>query len=203
MKKLSLTICLAITFFVTAAVAQTTPSGGQGSQGSSPSMGQPSQQQPGQPGMSQPDNSTGMGQNPDQNNPNQKMDKEKGEKKLKGCVQSQGGQFVLETKKGKAVALTGQDVSAHVGHEVAVKGAWESGGAGASSSAASSGNAGGAEKTFNVASVDMISESCGGKSSKGESKGGYGSSTGTGSAPSSNPSGTGTSNPPSSTAPPQ
>jgi Protein of unknown function (DUF5818) len=201
MKKLSLTICLAITFFVTAAVAQMAPSGGQGSQGSSPSMGQPSRQQPGQPGMTQPDNSTGMGQNPDQNNPNQKT--EKGEKKLKGCVQSSGGQFVLETKKGKAVALTGQDVSAHVGHEVSVKGTWESGaaGAGTSSSSASSGNAG-TEKTFNVASVDMISESCGGKSSKSETKGGYGSSS-TGSTPSSNPSGTGTSNPPSSTAPPQ
>ncbi len=199
MKKLSLTICLALTFFVTAAVAQMTPSGGQGSQGSSPSMGQPSQQQQ-QPGMSQPDNSPGMGQNPDQNNPNQKI--EKSEKKLKGCVQSSGGQFVLETKKGKAVALTGQDVSAHVGHEVSVKGTWESGGAGASSSSASSGSAAGSEKTFNVASVDMISESCGGKSSKGETKGGYGSSS-TGSTPSSNPSGTGTSNPPSSTAPPQ
>ncbi len=193
MKKLSLTICLAITFFVTAAVAQMTPSGGQGTQGSSPSTGQPSQQQP---GTTQPDSSTGMGQTPDQSNPNQKT--EKGEKKLKGCVQSQGGQYVLETKKGKAVALTGQDVSAHVGHEVAVKGTWESGGAGASSSSAPSGSAG-TEKTFSVASVDMISESCGGKSSKGENKGGYGSSSGTGSSPS----GTGTSTPPSSTAPPQ
>ena len=155
MKKVSLAVCLAITFFVAAAVAQMTPSGGQGSQSSSPSMGQPSQQQQ-QPGMSQPDNSsTGMGQNPDQNNPSQKT--EKSEKKLKGCVQSQGGQYVLETKKGKAVNLTGQDVSAHVGHEVSVKGTWESGaaGGGMSSSSTSSGNAG-AEKTFNVASVDKI-----------------------------------------------
>src|SRR6266704_613390 len=188
MKKLSLTICLALTFFVTAAVAQTTPSGGQGSQGSSPSMGQPSQQQPGQPGMSQPDNSTGMGKNPDQNNPNQKMDKEKSEKKLKGCVQSSGGQFVLETKKGKAVALTGQDVSAHVGHEVSVKGTWESGGAaGGMSPSSSSGSASGSEKTFNVASVDMVSDTC--KSGKEK-----GSSGNMGASPSSNPSGTGTGN---------
>ena len=106
---------------------------------------------------------------------------EKGEKKLKGCVQSQGGQYVLETKKGKAVALTGQDVSAHVGHEVSVKGAWESGG-GSMSATSSSGSASGSEKTFNVASVDMISDTCG----KGKSK----AETGTG-ANGTNPAGAG------------
>jgi len=115
---------------------------------------------------------------------------EKGEKKLKGCIQSQGGQYVLETKKGKAVALTGQDVSAHVGHEVSVKGSWESGGGaggGSMSSTSSSGSASGSEKTFHVASVDMISDSCGGKSK--------GSSGSMGASPSgTSPSGTGTGN---------
>jgi hypothetical protein len=99
----------------------------------------------------------------------------KSERKMKGCVQSQGGQYVLETKKGKDVALTGQDVSAHVGHEVAVKGAWEKGG---SMSPTSSGTASSNEKTFNVSSVDMISDTCGGKS-KGKSSGAGAGTTGT------------------------
>ncbi|HEV2714503.1 MAG TPA: hypothetical protein VGU64_04510, partial [Terriglobales bacterium] len=89
----------------------------------------------------------------------------KGEKKLKGCLKSEGGQSVLEEKSGKTVNLTGSDVSAHNGHEVSVHGTWESG---ASASASSSGGAGAkAGKTFNVTSVDMISESCSGAKSKG------------------------------------
>ena len=129
MRKLSLSVCLVFAFFVTSAVAQTTPGGGQGTQSSSPSMSQPAQQQPG--GMNQPDNTTPTAQT-DQNTANQ--NEKGGEHKLKGCVQSQGGQYMLETKKGKTVALAGQDVSAHVGHEVKVKGTWESGMSATSSS---------------------------------------------------------------------
>jgi hypothetical protein len=148
----------------------------------------PGSQQPGQPGVAQPDNSTGMGQT-DQTNPNQNASAKGGEKKLKGCVQSQGGQYVLETKHGKSVALTGQDVSAHVGHEVAVKGMWESGASAGAGVSSSSGGASGGEKTFNVTSVDMISDSCGGKHK--------GSSGNMGTAPNStNPSGSGSNAPP-------
>src|SRR5260370_39064107 len=121
MNRLSLTICFVFTFFVSAAVAQMTPTG---AQAASPSAGQPSQQQP-SPSASQPDAPALAGQ-AEQSNSSQKA--EKGEK-LKGCVQSQGGQFVLETKKGKAIALSGQDVSAHVGHEVSLKGTWDTGAA--------------------------------------------------------------------------
>jgi len=104
---------------------------------------------------------------------------------------------VLETKKGKAVALTGQDVSAHVGHEVSVKGTWESGGAaGGMSPSSSSGSASGSEKTFNVASVDMVSDTC----KSGKEKGSSGSM---GASPSGNPSGTGTGNTGNTTQPPQ
>jgi hypothetical protein len=132
-----------------------------------------------------------MGQ-PDQNSPtdqtgNTSNRPEKSEKKLKGCVQSQGGQYVLETKKGKEVALTGTDVSAHVGHEVAVKGTWEKGGN--SSMSQSSTGASSNEKTFNVTSVDMISDTCGGKSKGKSSDMGNSGSMGNGS----NPAGTGTS----------
>src|ERR1041385_3550645 len=165
MKKITLTAFVAFAFFVAAAVAQTrtTPGGSQGTTGSSPSTSQPGYPGGQQPGMSQPDSSTQSGQmgQTDQSNTGMNSSEKgaKGEKKIKGCVQSQGGQYVLETKKGKAIALTGQDVSAHVGHEVAVKGTWETGSAGSSAAASS----GGSEKMFNVASVDMISSSCSGK----------------------------------------
>jgi hypothetical protein len=172
MKKTSLIICLAFAFFVTAAVAQTSPQTRPGSPGTGQTGQQPGTAE--NPGMSQ--TQTDQTANPGQTR------SEKGEKRLKGCVQSQGGQYVLETKKGKAVPLTGQDVSAHVGHEVAVKGNWESG----TGTAVSSGTAGStksSEKTFNVANVEMISESCTGKT-KGSS-GTMGSSPGSTSQPSS------------------
>ena len=159
------TFCSIIVAFAlcVAAVAQTGAGGAQGTQGSSPSMGQ--QPNTAQPGMNQPGQS-------DQNTSTTKA-----ERKLKGCVQSQGGQYVLETKKGKAINLTGQDVSAHVGHEVAVKGNFESAGAGMSPS--SSGNSAGAgEKTFNVSNVEMISDTC----SAGKNKGSSGN-MGTGASP--------------------
>lgn len=188
MKKTSMCMFIALGLFITtAAIAQRSP---QGTQGSSPSMQQPGsagqQGQPGYPAGQQPgaDNGTTSGQT-DQN----AQKPEKSEKKLKGCVQSEGGQYVLQTKKGN-INLTGQDVSAHVGHEVAVKGMWESR-AGSNSSAASTGSSG---KTFNVASVDMVSDTCKdnkkgnsgsmGASSPGSSSPGTGSSTGnTGSQP--------------------
>ena len=107
-----------------------------------------------------------------------------GEKTLKGCIKSEGGQTVLEEKKGKEVSLTGSDLSAHVGHEVKVHGMWEKGG---SSSAASSGSASSSGKTFNVTSVDMVSDTCSmGKSSKSDHM--KGSSTKGGSSDTSNPS---------------
>ncbi len=82
----------------------------------------------------------------------------KTEHKMKGCIESQNGQYVLQTKRGKDIALTGQDVSAHVGHEVAVHGMWESGMSGMSNT--SSGSASASGKSFNVTSVDMISDTC-------------------------------------------
>jgi hypothetical protein len=123
-----------------------------------------------------------------QGDQNQTARPEKSEKKLKGCVQSEGGQYVLQTKKGN-VNLAGQDVSAHVGHEVAVKGTWESGGsAGSAASSGSTGSSAHSGKTFNVSSVDMIADSCGGK--KGSS-GSMGATSPSGSSSGSSPSSTG------------
>ena len=90
----------------------------------------------------------------------------KGEKKMKGCIQSQGGQYVLETHKGKSIPLTGADVAAHVGHTVALHGTWSSGSSATATSSGSMGSndstmgASGSGHAFNVTSVDMISETC-------------------------------------------
>jgi hypothetical protein len=186
MNKFVLSMIAAFALCVATAVAQSGNTGAQGTQGSSPTMSQTPGANP-QPGASQPgtypsdQNSGSMGNN----------QAEKGEKKLKGCVQAQGGQAMLETKKGKEVALTGQDVSAHNGHEVEVKGAWASG----SMSQSSAGSSG--EKTFNVTEVKMISETCKGSKEKGSSNMGSGTSgsypSGSGSSTSS-PSGTGSGN---------
>jgi hypothetical protein len=75
----------------------------------------------------------------DQNGNTANTNSTNGEKKLKGCVESQGSQYVLQTKKGP-VSLTGQDVSAHVGHEITVKGMWENGSSNSSATATSSGS---------------------------------------------------------------
>jgi hypothetical protein len=187
MNKFVLSMIAAFALCVATAVAQSSPAGAQGTQGSSPTMSQTPGANP-QPGMNQPgatptdQNSGSMGNN----------QPEKGEKKLKGCVQAQGGQATLETKKGKEVALTGQDVSAHNGHEVELKGTWASGGSMSQTSSGSS------EKTFNVTDVKMISETCKGSKEKGSSSMGTGTSgtnpSGSGSSTSS-PSGTGSTQP--------
>lgn len=183
MKKYTLSMAVAFLFCMAATVSQAQGTMG-GSQGTSPqSPGTTKQQSPGtgQPGQSDPMSSQ------DQTGNNSGMNtKDSGEKKLKGCVQSQGGQYVLETKKGKMVALTGQDVSAHVGHEVQVKGTWASG----SMSQTSSGNAG--EKSLNVTDVKMISDTCGGKGKEHSSMGSGANGTNPNESGTSNPANTGT-----------
>ena len=83
-----------------------------------------------------------------------------GNRSLEGCVQSQGGQYVLETARGKNIPLTGIDVSTHSGQEVSLQGNWshESG----TTTAGTPTNAGstGAEHVFNVTKVKKISGTC-------------------------------------------
>jgi hypothetical protein len=172
MNKVTLSVCLAFAFFVASADAQMAPR--QQSPNSSPTMSQPGQYPSQGTSQTSPDQSTTT-----QNQAN-------AEHTIKGCVQSEGGSYVLQTKKGKDIALTGEDVSAHVGHEVSLKGTWGEH-AMSSTEAGSTSNAA-AKKAFNVSSVKMISETC-------KAKGSMGSS----SSPSeTKPSGTGT-----STQPPQ
>ncbi len=150
MKKVLMCTCTAFAFFVAAAVAQTNPStdtpsqGTQGTQSSSPSMSQGNNT--GTPGTMAGDNSTTQTGNM------------KGEKKMKGCIESEGGQYVLRTRHGKDIQLTGEDVSAHSGHEVTVHGMWASGMSGMSNT--STGGASASGKSFNVTSLDMISDTC-------------------------------------------
>ncbi len=86
--------------------------------------------------------------------------KMKGEKTLKGCIESSGaGQYTLAEKGGKSVTLSStEDLSAHVGHEVKVHGSYS----GSSASATSSGSSANANagETFSVTKVDMVSEQC-------------------------------------------
>ena len=181
MRKLALSLIVAFAFYVTAAAAQAgsgTAPGSQGTQRSSPSMQQPGATQPGaaQPGM--PGQSPDMGPGANDQTGTANTNPNKGEKKLKGCVESQNGQYVLMTKKGN-VALAGQDVSAHVGHEVSVKGSWDnsSSNPNASATASSSGSEAWSKGTFNVTEVKMESEQCKIKSK--DTTGMSGSSTGT------------------------
>jgi hypothetical protein len=64
----------------------------------------------------------------------------KGEKKLKGCIRSENGKYVLETRHDKMVSLTGsQDFAPHVGHTVTLHGKFVNG---SNSAGAMSENAG-------------------------------------------------------------
>jgi hypothetical protein len=163
MNKMLLSMFTALVFFVAVAVAQSTPqsdtSGAQGTQSSSPAASQ------GSTGSSTSQGSTGGSMSQGSMGTENKGEA-KGEKKLKGCIKSEGGQSVLEEKSGKTVNLTGSDVSAHNGHEVTVHGTWE-GGAAATASSPSGAATAKAGKTFNVTSVDMISDSCTGGKTKG------------------------------------
>ena len=198
MRNLVLSIIVAFAISVTAAVAQSGSMGGsaQGRQGSPPTA-QPGQTQPGQTQPGYPGGPDMGSSQTDQNGPSANTSASKGEKKLKGCVQSQNGQYVLETKKGN-VLLAGQDVSAHVGHEVSVKGTWESSGSPSNSSATagSSGSESWSKGTFNVTDVKMESDTCKikPKDSTGH-MGGTGSSTGTSGNSTGSGTGTGTTPP--------
>jgi len=140
--------------FGLAALAQTTP-GTQQPSGTSPSA-QP-QTSPSQP----PDMSSAGNQSP--------ATETKGEKKLKGCIASEGGKYVLQDKHGKDVALGGsQDFASHVGHTVTVHGTFGNGSDASSAASATSSNSGmsAAGDQFIVSKVDMVSETCGAGKSK-------------------------------------
>jgi hypothetical protein len=156
-KKSILSLAASVIFLAAMSFAQSTSGDqSQGTQGSSPTT----QQDPsmGQGSSSGQSGSMGQGSSSGQSGSMDHGSSAKGEKKMKGCIMSEGGQYTLQDKHGKSTPLSGQDLSAHVGHEVTVHGTMGSGGS-SDTTAASSGSMGGG-KTFNVTNVDMISESC-------------------------------------------
>jgi len=107
------------------------------------------------------------------------MDHHNGSKNvtLKGCISQQAGQFTLMDKKHpEGIALnSSQDLSAHVGHKVEIKGNWTestSGSAASPGTGMSGSNTGGyssGAKGINVTDVKMISDKCEMNSSTGSS----------------------------------
>jgi Protein of unknown function (DUF5818) len=87
------------------------------------------------------------------------------EKKLKGCLISQGGKYVLQDKRGKEVALAGSaELGSHIGHMVTIRGTFANGDANRPSSATYS--AAGLGGTFMVSKLDPISDTCGSDKNK-------------------------------------
>lgn len=201
MKRFALTVALTLAFGLAALAQTSSPSDPQaGSQGTTPSTATqgttPSTTSPSSPSSTMGSQSTDAGMQGSASST-------KGEKKMKGCIQSQGGQYFLEEKKGKQVALTGsQDFASHVGHTVTVHGSYENASAGAgnmgtsntapsaggtstSSTATPSSSSG---EQFMVSKIDMVSDSCKMDMDKDKDKGkgasnNMGTSTNPGSAP--------------------
>jgi hypothetical protein len=180
MRNIWLSMTTALVFFVAMAVAQTpstqdqsqgttgsSPASTAGAQGSNPEgtnspSNMNSQTGTGQ-GYGQQQSGQGQGTASQQPNPGQagygqpgSNEGTKAEKKLKGCVESEGGQYMLKTKSGKSIPLTGQDVSAQSGHEVVVHGSWTTA---KNEASETSGMAKGGH-AFNVDTVNQIADTC-------------------------------------------
>ena len=88
-----------------------------------------------------------------------------GEQVLEGCVSLQRDRYVLQRSRGETVTPAGdQDLSAHVGHTVALHGNYASPGSEAgrppNSTATSSGSSEQSSPKFVVTKIDMVSETC-------------------------------------------
>lgn len=190
MRKVLLSVLIVSVFFAAAAVAQPNPpdaSNSQGTQSASPSQASPTTPPSAAPGPSsranspetdmssptRPDSTVKQGDGM-KNDRGIKGERErrddgiKSDKKLKGCIQSSGRQYMLEEKKGKMVNLnSSEDLSAHVGHMVTLHGNWGAKGHSDMSSPSSTADSTASlNHVFYVNSVDMISDTC--TSSKGK-----------------------------------
>jgi hypothetical protein len=157
MKHLVVATMFALVFGLVS-VAQTTPGTAQSPQSKDPSampQSSPSQASP--------------AETPNMSNRSASASDTKGEKKLKGCIESEGGKYVLREKNGKEVALTGsEDLSSHVGQTVTVHGTYASGSDASSATGtssttmgtSSSGSMSSGGDQFMVSKIDMVSQSC-------------------------------------------
>jgi hypothetical protein len=186
MKRVLFTLAVVLVFGLASLAQSTTPSSQEsGTQSTNPTTGSASSTNSSDQSGSQSSASGSMGQS------SSSTTSKKGEKKLKGCIQSEGGQYVLQEKGGKQVQLTGSaDLASHVGHQVTVHGTYEgaSGAASTSSnekmpSASGSTTANPSMSTssgeqFMVSKIDHESDTC---KIKGASSGSASSTSGTGS----------------------
>jgi len=189
MKKMSVFFALVLAFALTA-MAQTASPNDQSS--STPSASQDSSSPSGSQSSTSPSTSqspsygqqgsSSTAQTPATGSEAKTAEHEGHGHKVKGCIRSEGGKFVLEDAHGRMYSLnTSEDLSAHVGHEVVVHGAVSGNGSAGSSmnksdtsksdtSSMSSpaGATSGGNKEITVTKVDMVSETCklGGKHSK-------------------------------------
>jgi hypothetical protein len=90
----------------------------------------------------------------------------KGERKLTGCIRSDNGQYVVESKLHKKVWLSGpEDFAPHTGHTVILYGTYLNGSAPANSGRAdqkksSEHSPNRQENNFQVTKVEMVSDTC-------------------------------------------
>jgi len=148
------------------------------------------------PGQGAPSTNQGTGSNQDGSTPATASDssatdtsqasannENKGGKKLKGCIRSESGKYMLETKHDKMVSLAGsQDFGPHVGHTVTLHGRFVEGQktgpmsehagmsqgdmSGTSGSKSPTGTSSGGDQpdasspSFQVTKMEMVSDSC-------------------------------------------
>ena len=119
MRHILITIAAILAFGLMSLAQNTAPSSQQtGTQSTNPTTGTSSTRAGQYGSQSSASGSTGQSSNTTAST--------KGEKKLKGCIESQGGQYVLREKNGNEVQLTGSaDLASHVGHEVTVHGTYQ------------------------------------------------------------------------------
>ncbi|HZQ23509.1 MAG TPA: DUF5818 domain-containing protein [Terriglobales bacterium] len=143
----AMVLAFALTVFAQTPSPNDTQTGSSASQGSTSSQG--SMGQTGTTGQ------TGsMGQSSDQGN----MGKSGKESKVRGCIRSEGGSYMLEDAHGRMWSLTSsQDLSAHVGHEVVVHGTKSGSGSSSMSNTSSAGNSAG---SITADKIDMVSDTC-------------------------------------------
>src|SRR5712692_11444711 len=185
MKKMSVFFALVLAFALTA-MAQTASPNDQSS--STPSASQDSSSPSGSQSSTSPSTSqspsygqqgsSSTAQTPATGSEAKTAEHEGHGHKVKGCIRSEGGKFVLEDAHGRMYSLnTSEDLSAHVGHEVVVHGAVSGNGSAMNksdmsksdtSNSSMSSSAAGGNKEIAVTKVDMVSETCklGGKHSK-------------------------------------
>lgn len=133
----------------TATILSMTTAYAQGYPPNQNSQTMPGQNEPSRaPGQTPPTQDPGMSPSTQSQTQNQQPT----EKKLKGCVESEGGSYVLREKHDKTVALMGgQDLASYVGQTVAVHGMYAS---------ASKGHDKNEQRQFNVSKVDTVASTC-------------------------------------------